>query len=255
VTHLSDDDLVLHYYRDPGGRAAIAAHLNACAPCAGRYAELASTLALLPEDEVPSRNDLYGLEVWQRLRPSLPAENVMGSRVGYRLALAVAASLALAAGAAFIVSAPPLRFTDVPAAPLVTTPEPADANRRALLLSIADHLERSDRVLTEVMNVDSPDISVQQGWAEDLLWAGRLYRQSALDSDEQSVAAVLDDVERTLLDIVHSPPQPAEEELEGIRRRVESAAILFKVRVLREDLHEQQIGTAGEPATMLSETS
>ena len=257
MTHLSDDDLVLHYYRDPGCREGVEVHLQACASCAARSADLSSALDLLPEDGIPPRGDLYGLEVWQRIRPRLSGPEVAFTR--HVPVLAAAASVVLAAAAAFMVWgrwAPPAEPPAV-SPPVAASPVQADGSRRVLLISIADHLERSDRVLTEIMNADRVDISTQREWAEDLLWAGRLYRQSALEWDEQSVAAVLDDVERTLLDIVHSPAQAPGAGLEDVRGRVESAALLFKIRVLRDELHHQQLGDARPiaPETALSQTS
>ena len=257
MTHLSDDDLVLHYYRDPGCREGVEAHLQACAWCAARSADLSSALDLLPADGIPPRGDLYGLEVWQRIRPRLIGPEVAFPR--HLPALAVAASVVLAAAAAFVASerwAPPAQPPAV--SPSVAASQAqAVGSRRVLLIAIADHLERSDRMLTEIMNADGVDISTEQEWAEDLLWAGRLYRQSALESDEQSIAAVLDDVERALLDIVHSPAQAAGEDLENVRGRVESAALLFKIRVLRDELHHQQLGDARPiaPEAALSQTS
>ena len=73
---------------------------------------------------------------------------------------------------------------------------------------MADHLDRSDRVLTDIMNASADgDIAAEQQWAADLISDNRFYRQDAVDSDEQSVAAVLDELERALLNIVHSPSE------------------------------------------------
>ena len=52
---------------------------------------------------------------------------------------------------------------------------------------------------------DRGDISSEQRWADDLLTTSRLYRQDAVDAGEQSVAMVLDDLERSLLEIVQQP--------------------------------------------------
>src|SRR6185295_7558710 len=112
-----------------------------------------------------------------------------------------------------------------------------DTRRRILLTSVADHLDRSERVLTEIMNAaDRSDISSDQQWADDLLTTSRLYRQDAVDAGEQSVAAVLDDLERSLLEIVNSPSKISAADLEQIRRRIDAAALLFKVRVMSDVL-------------------
>jgi len=122
----------------------------------------------------------------------------------------------------------------------VDTSDPQLA-RRVLLLSVADHLERSDRVLTDIMNSSAADLSVEQQWAGDLIAANRLFRQDAVDANEASVANVLDELERALLDVVHQPSD-APADLDQIRRRIDSAALLFKVRVLGNELRQRELG-------------
>jgi hypothetical protein len=61
------------------------------------------------------------------------------------------------------------------------------------------------------------------------------------DSGERSIAAVLDELERALLDIVHSPSDATPADLEEIHQRLDSAALLFKVRVLSGELRRQQL--------------
>lgn len=59
MTHLSDDELVLHYYREDGPRiVAVERHLRSCARCAGAYAALARTLnAVTPPEFVEPADD------------------------------------------------------------------------------------------------------------------------------------------------------------------------------------------------------
>jgi hypothetical protein len=116
-----------------------------------------------------------------------------------------------------------------------------DSRQRILLTSVADHLARSERVLTDIMNApDRSDISTEQRWADDLLDASRLYRQDAVDAGEQSVAVVLDDLERSLLEIVNSPSKISAADLEQIRRRIDAAALLFKVRIMSDELRRRE---------------
>lgn len=246
MMHCSDDDLVLHYYREPG---ADEEHLAACAACAARLRELTAVLGTIAVD-VPPRDAGYGAEVWQRVEPALALPRTWWpSSPATRCVLAAAATIALVTAGYFAG-----RLSEKPAA--VTTAralsQPADdeAPRRVLLLTVADHLERSDRVLTDIMNAPGGgDISAEQRWAEDLIEANRLYRQDAADSNESSVATVLDELERTLLDIVHRPADARPGELEEIRRRIDSAALLFKVRVMTNELRQQQLEPAAAPPT------
>jgi len=96
-------------------------------------------------------------------------------------------------------------------------------------------------VLLDIVNApNKADISDAQRWADDLLTTSRLYRQDAADAGEQSIAAVLDDLERSLIEIVHSPSQISAADLEQIRRRIDAAALLFKVRVMSDELRQRE---------------
>ena len=90
------------------------------------------------------------------------------------------------------------------------------------------------------MNAPRGDISTEQRWADDLLDASRLYRQDALDAGERSVATILDDLERSLIEIVNSPSKISAADLEQIRRRIDAASLLFKVRVMSDELPERE---------------
>lgn len=148
-------------------------------------------------------------------------------------------------------SAPEVASVAVPAPAAPASVAPGD-NRRILLTSVADHLDRSERVLTDIMNApDRGDISAEQQWAGDLLDTSRLYRQDAVEAGEQSVAAVLDDLERSLLEIVHSPSKISAAQLDEIRRRIDAAALLFKVRVMSDELRQRE----SAPAAALPRTS
>ena len=243
MTHCSDDDLVLRYYGDPALSEGARAHLERCTACQDRYRELDQQLQLLPVIDVPARNDHYGLEVWQRIRHRLPERDAAGWftwRWGQGVAIAALAVVLVIGGFAAGRLWP--RAVESDSAAVVSDPAAPDPTRGVLLSAVADHLERSDRVLTDLVNGGGDaDISSEQAWAEDLLWAGRLYRQDALDADEHAVAAVLDDLERTLLDVVHGPSQMTNIELEAMRRRVDSAALLFKVRVMRNELNQRRL--------------
>ncbi len=90
-------------------------------------------------------------------------------------------------------------------------------------------------VLVELVNTrpgQEIDISDEQKWAEDLLGPNRLYRQTAASTGEENLTAVLDDLERVLVEIARSPSTLSRDELQEIRQRIESQGILFKIRVL-----------------------
>ena len=263
MKHYSEDELTLYYYGEGRRRANVERHLDECAACAKVYREIAGTLAMIAAPDVPERGDQYGLEVWQRIRHRLPERD--GSWLGQwfrwdRLSVTAAAAalvmVAFLAGRTSRDAAVPPTAGGAPANP-VTDRDHADARQRILLTSVADHLDRSERVLRDVMNApDSGDISTARGWADDLLTTSRLYRQDALEAGEQSVATVLDDLERSLLEIVHSPSRISAADLEQIRRRIDAAALLFKVRVMSDQLRDRESRPgAASPQTPVQKTS
>ena len=272
--HFTEDDLTLYYYgegqyrvdrvgsRSP--RRTVDQHLESCPACASLYREIAVTLAMVVAPEVPARDEQYGLEVWQRLRHKLPEQDapwwmtLWTSFRHDRLVFAAAAALLLLA--AFVAGRV---WPRQPAgAPSTGAPQTAggvasagDSRQRILLTSVADHLDRSERVLTDIMNAPRGDISSEQRWADDLLSASRLYRQDAVDAGEQSVAAVLDELERSLLEIVNSPSKISAADLEQIRRRIDAAALLFKVRVMSDELRQRDEAPRSLPRTSTRKTS
>ena len=280
MTHCSDDDLVLHYY---GELPEAEEHVAVCAACAARAGELAAVLASVsgevPERDEHYGAEVWH-RVQPHLAARLSVGRAVSSLDGaqddheltegsgapgeaaafakaraprdkprrttqfwdYRWPLAAAATLALLA-TGFLVGrlSMPSSTTVAPMRVQTDDTDPQLA-RRVLLLTVADHLERSERVLTDVMNSPA-DLVPEQQWAADLVAANRLYRQDALDADESSLATVLDELERALLDIVHRPADATAADLDQIRQRIDSAALLFKVRVMSDELRRQQFGS------------
>ena len=255
MKHYSDDDLTLYYYGEARRPADIDRHLAECASCAATYRAIAGTLSALVEPAVPARGDLYGLEVWQRIRHQLPPQDTgwftsLTSFSGSRLMIATsAAALCLVVALAFVAgrmwSGRPASPAAAPEAMAETSASGNAARQRILAASVADHLDRSDRMLTEIMNTaGGRDISAEQRWADDLLATSRLYRQDAIAAGEQSMANVLDELERSLIEIVHSPAKVSDADLEQIRRRIDAAALLFKIRVLHDELRGREAAPA-----------
>ncbi len=269
MKHYTEDALTLHYYGEGRRRAEIEQHLDGCAACAKIYRDIAGTLAMIAAPDVPERGDQYGLEVWQRIRRRLPEQEHgfagFASFAGFSRffgfsGFSLAAAAAVLMLAAFVAGrawqqrevSPNVARHAIPANPANPANSDANARQRILLTSVADHLDRSERVLTDIMNApDRSDISAAQSWADDLLTTGRLYRQDAVEAGERSVATVLDDLERSLLEIVHSPSRISAADLEQIRRRIDAAALLFKVRVMSDELRQRE----EQPASPAPRTS
>ena len=148
--------------------------MDECASCAAIYRELAGTLQLLEAPEVPERGEQYGLEVWQRIRARLPEpEAPWWVRWLKWDRLAVAGAVAMLVVAAFIagrvVVDPGQTAARFPAGRgfnccrRQVTAGASDGRQRILLTSVTEHLDRSERILTDIMNApDGGDISTEQ---------------------------------------------------------------------------------------------
>jgi len=247
MSHCTEADLILHYYGE--GSPEVERHLDACAECATARESLAETLRLVPISAVPARDDSYPTEVWQRLRGRLPERAVpwWQAWLGWQpiLGAALVATLVVAAFVAGRMWGPRTATSTITTASV----DPAEAGERVRLAAIGDHLERSERVLLDLVNAqgDRVDLSDQQMWAADLIDSNRLYRDAATFAGDLFVANVLDDLERSLLDVVHGPSKVTPAELDDVRTRVDAAALLFKVRVLADELHERESAPVSLP--------
>ena len=263
--HYTEDDLILYYYEERPRSGGLQAHLDACEQCGSAYRELAAALRAIDTPTAPERGDQYGLEVWQRIRHRLPEQEMPWWSAWFRAdRLALAGTFAVLLLAAFVSGLwwssgkqtdVPIVATDTHVAAPGSSKDDA-ARDRILLMTVADHLDRSERVLTEIMNTQAGgDISAEQRWAEDLVSASRLYRQDATDAGEHSVALVLDDLERSLLEIVHSPSMATAANLDQLRRRIDAASLLFKVRVLGDELRHREQQDTTRPRARSMQTS
>jgi hypothetical protein len=131
----------------------------------------------------------------------------------------------------------------------------AQVRERVLVVAVGEHLGKSEMVLMELANAMPPaagqkqiNISAEQRRAEDLLDANRLYRETAKQDGDAALADVLDDLERVLMDVAHSPQEITPAKLEALQKRIEAHGILFKVRVVGKELQEKEKATTSAPA-------
>ena len=117
------------------------------------------------------------------------------------------------------------------------------ARERILLLAVGDYLDRSQMMLVELANTETHgpvDITAEQERATDLVSESRLYRQTALHTGDVRVAALLDELDRVLLEISHAPSRLEPRDLEKLRERLRADGILFKIRVLGSNVRDQE---------------
>lgn len=240
MQHLDEEELVLHYYGESPGEA-IQGHLRSCHQCRKLAEEIRRALEAVDDLPLPERDEHYGQQVWQRLQPRLRRRSHWGLGRHWTLAAAVAFLMVAAflAGRYWVPSTPEMASIS------------AEGRQRILLAAVAEHLEQARLLLVEVANApaeDDLDISSEQDLAIDLAESNRFYRQAALGSDHAAVADLLDQLERILLDIAHSPPQLPADELEEIQQRIDSDGLLFKLHVVSATVQQQQIEAAQDLA-------
>lgn len=246
MNHINEEQLVLFYYGESGESRAIESHLADCETCRSEFRSLQLVLNTVNSAPVPERGPEYGAEVWRRIEKRVPRRAHRSFR-WYIWAPAMA-GLVLASFVAGRLSqrsfAPATTVATNSAGATNASAANTKVRERILLVAVGDHLERSQMVLAELSNAASGkgklDISDERQMAEDLLDDNRLYRQTARSTGDNAVASVLDDLERVLIDIAHSPTEVSDTQLEDLRQQIESRGLLFKVRVLGSKVREQE---------------
>lgn len=246
MNHLTEEELILHYYGEEGDALAAEQHLDQCDACRGVYCSLQRVLNVVDSLPVPECGPDYGAKVWQRIERQLPVRRrVSFPAFAWRWAFAGTAFAGLMV-AAFLAGRYYQHPQNKPAA-MAAAADP-QAHERILLVAVGDYLERSQTVLIELSNASPKgplDISAEQERAGDLVNESRLYRQTAAHIGNTAVANVLDELDRVLLDIANGPSRISPGDLEKLRQRLEAEGILFKVRVLGSNVRNQE-----EPAKL-----
>jgi hypothetical protein len=247
TVHLTDDDLVLHYYGEMSAadEHRAAGHLGECHACQQNYGRLKRVLAFVDSAPIAEAPEGFERVAWARLQPALPARR--GGWLSWFVfspaRLAWAAMVLVLVGAAFMAGRLMPQTKPSAGAPAPAQASAENVRERILLVDLGDHLDRSQMVLVELVSSDSTgsvDISSEQARAEQLLAANRLYRQTAATTGDATVATVLDELERVLVDVAASPSRLSQEDLDTVRRRIESKGLLFKVRVVSSEVRERQ---------------
>ncbi len=255
MNHLTEEQLVLHYYGEEGDTLSADRHLEDCQDCREIYVSLQRVLNVVDSLPVPERGAEYGAEVWRRISPAIPARRKwLGAFLPsfeWRWA-AAAAAMACLLVAAFYAGrhdATRVRSNQVEKAAVTTAADP-QVGERVLLVAVGNYLERSQMVLIELANADPKgklDISVEKERAADLVSESRLYRQTAEHTGNTAVSGTLDEIDRVLLDIARGPSEVSSTELERLRQRLRAEGILFKIRVLGSKVRTPE-GKNGLPA-------
>lgn len=254
MQHLNEEQLVLHRYHDDGVDAAAAEqHLTTCADCRAQYDTLCRVLALVDDLPVPQRGDEYGTEVWNRLRWRLGRRD--RARVWQAFAAAAMIALVFFAGGLWWAK----KHAATPASEPLTAsseqvklpnPQPSAGRDRILLVVVGDHLDSSERMLTELTNADASrglDVTAERRRALELVAANRLYRQTAERHHAERLAAVLSELEPVLVELSHADDNLSPNELASLQKRINSKELLFKVRIVSAQADGREQSPVAQP--------
>ena len=246
MKHLNEEELIELYYNEATTAAHV--HLRACRECSTQYAELQRDLDGVKSAQVTPRGAEYGERVWQALSPRLVAYEKNPARwqswVQWK-SVTMAATCAALLAIAFVGGRYWERHTN--RTPAVASANPP-ATQRVLLVVLTDHLDRTERLLVAVNHADSSDKGENgelQSEAQELLASNRLYRATASQAGDPAMAAALDRVGNVLAEISNDPNLTTED-LERIRRDMNTEGILFDIRVLLARRPDQ--GSGPKPA-------
>lgn len=255
LDHVAEEDFVLDYYGEleASERDRVRDHLARCGACQLADQDVRATLRLVDVAPPPEPPPSFEREMWARIEPHVAggmpraswSERLLGLlRVegGYRMRAAWAVGVTAALVAAFFVGR--AGRTQEPGA--VNTGAGAlavAARERVLDAEVEEHFERSQRVLSDLVNAEGPGpamLASDRARAADLVAAGRVYRRSADALGEAATSELLEDLERVLLDVANSAPDSASDDLRDVRARIDEQDLVFRLRVVGAELQRRE---------------
>ncbi|HEV8395964.1 MAG TPA: zf-HC2 domain-containing protein [Vicinamibacterales bacterium] len=251
--HLADEDIVLDYYGelDAADRDRVRTHLAWCADCQHVDRDVRATLRLVDVTPAPEPPASFEREMWARIEPHLRTASLGSSWTARLRALSTGTihwpRLAWGGGiAAAMVLAFFVGRAGRSEAPEVSAARPAAfhaARERVLDAEVGDHFERSQRVLTDLVNIDPATpvvLASDQQRAADLVASGRVYRRTADALGERATSELLEDLERVLLDVANGSAEPTSREIESWRERIDQQDLVFRLRVVGAEMRRRQ---------------
>lgn len=242
MKHLNEEELIELYYNEATSAAHV--HLRACRECSMQYTELQRDLDGVKAAEFAARGAEYGRHVWQALSPQLLAYQKKPARwrcwVQWR-SVALAATCAVLLAIAFVGGRYWERYTKRTTAVINAN---LPATQRVLLVVLTDHLDRTERLLVALNHAESSDKAENgqlQSQARELLASNRLYRAAANKAGDPAIAGALDRLDGVLAEVGNDPNLTAED-LERIRKDMNTEGILFDIRVLLARLPDHGSG-------------
>lgn len=250
--HVTEDDLILHFYGEaPVDEHRIDEHLRTCPTCQAAWSELTETMKLVDVASTPEPGPGFEQVMWARVQrelPSAPERRWSFRTVAPMTALAASLIAAVALGWAWIAQAPVVPAVaqqDSPRPTAVRTGgavDPTKARERVLLAALDDHFAQTEVLLVELMNAPEKgtEFDFERASADDLVASGRLYRQTARQNGDLRLAQMLDDLEAVLVEVARSPSKMTRKDFNSLRTRIDANDLLFKVRAVANQIHDRQ---------------
>jgi hypothetical protein len=240
MKHLTEEQLIEHYYSEGVEKSHIQSHLQVCKHCAQACEELGALLGSIRAPETRARGSEYGEHVWRSIQGTLLPFQPERKRAYFslpRFAYAVVCLLFLAG--AFSAG----RIWEKGHTKPILAGNSQQTKERVVLFVLDNHLDRSERLLVQ-LNHASPgagpgDLPLQME-ARELLTDNRLYRQSLNQKNDPALAAALDHLERVLLEVANSPEELSPADMEKIETEMNTRGLLFQIRVLRARVTGEQ---------------
>jgi hypothetical protein len=243
---ISDEDLILHHYRDglePERIAQIDDALSASEALRERRAALLRTLAQVDAMPTPIADADFNARLWRQLEPRLFARAPVASRDSWRdrlqawlspprLAWAGACVVALAVGFGFYAGR-----TSAPAPDVIAQQRADDAAMRILDAYVSAHLRETEGVLITASNSDSADLLAgNRELAASLVDANRLYARAATRAGNTQLADFLRQLEPVLISLANQSSSTPIKVNEGLRDYLHTTDLLFQVRATQARL-------------------
>jgi hypothetical protein len=247
MKHLVEEELIGQAYGEgpaDGGR-----HLAACDECAQAYAELKSDLAEMKPIEAPMRDAAYGERVWDAIADSLPVyEPPQRGWLWLGQAHALVRGLSYAAAGLLLVAGSfyaGQRWQQSRTATLAEnkTPQKTKPNPRPIVVVVlSDHLDRSERLLTELKHVDANNTDMLpplRDEARSLLAANRICKVDAEKVDDPALQTALDHLDHLLNELANQTGGLNVAAISRLKGEMNADGLLFEVRVLRSRARNQ----------------
>jgi hypothetical protein len=244
---ISDDDLVLHHYRDGLELAQLAridAALSASPDLRARRDALLRTLAAVDAAPAPYPDADFESRLWRQLEPRLTrsvlrsaarpglAERLRAWLAPPPLAWAGACVIALAVGLGFLAGRQTAPEPDV-----VAQARADESAMRVLDAYVAAHLRATEGVLVTASNSDSVALlDGNQELAASLVDANRLYARAAARAGNTQLADFLRQLEPVLMSLANPPASAPIKHNEGLRDYLHATDLLFQVRATKARL-------------------